>query len=239
VSEFAGAASARLGGADAADGGGLEGASDPANISHSVITAVRELFPGRKRTADTAGLHTGVPFGDEVLRDDGQVHPEEQEAAEEYYGGVVAVECDWCGSWRFVVESFHGNKFTEREQTEQPVVFQCHQLEWKDGTNCGINCETKSQRFAPPNPNDPGEHPLAMAERELFLTWAKDYVDPQDFVVPESTSTEEDKNAFYREHYWRYLWFEHKIKPEACQTEGVFLAGRKPSAPKPAKIKPS
>jgi hypothetical protein len=98
--------------------------------------------------------------------------------------------------------------FTERAQTEEPVSFQCFQLKWKDGTGCGVTCVTSSQKYCPPNPNDPRERPLALEARKVFLTWDRTHLDAEDFVVPGSASTEEEeegRGTFYREHYWRYL----------------------------------
>jgi len=70
-----------------------------------------------------------------------------------------------------------------------------------DGTGCGVTCETPSQNFCPPNPNDPGERPLALEARDDFLTWARKHLHAEDFVVPGSTEEEEDaRGEFYREH---------------------------------------
>ena len=139
-------------------------------------------------------------------------------AAEDYFGNVVALQCDWCEKWRFVEPSVHRDRFTERAQAEDSVLFQCFQLKWKDGTGCGVTCETPSQKYCPPNSNDPGERPLALEAHNVFLTWARTYLDAEDFVVPGSTEEEEDdRGEFYREHYLRYLWFLHDIVPEGMQ----------------------
>jgi hypothetical protein len=70
----------------------------------------------------------------------------------------------------------------------------------------------------PPEPERPRERPLALEARKVFLTWARTYLDAEDFVVPGSTEEEEDdRGEFYREHNWRYLWFLHDIIPEGMQ----------------------
>jgi hypothetical protein len=116
------------------------------------------------------------------------------------------VQCDWCEKWRFLVPSVHGDQYTERAQTEDSVLFQCFQLKWKDGTRCGVTCETPSQKFCPPNPNDPGERPLAVVARNDFLTWAREHLHAEDFVVPGNSNEEKAARVeFYREHYWRFL----------------------------------
>ena len=80
--------------------------------------------------------------------------------------------------------------------------------------------------FCPPNPNDPGERPLALEARNDFLTWAREHLHAEDFVVPGNTDEEEGaRGEFYREHYWRFLWFSEDIVPEGTQaTFGAFDA---------------
>jgi hypothetical protein len=218
-------AEAALSGLDGAGGGhdsGSGGATVPVEISRAVVQSVQELFP-RKRLASEAGLDTGEPLGNACLRDDKKVRPEDQKAAKDYYGDVVALQCDWCEKWRFVEPSVHRDRFTERAQAEDSVLFQCFQLNWKDGRGCGVTCETPSQKFCPPNPNDPGERPLALEARNGFLTWARKHLHAEDFVVPGSTVEEEDaRGEFHREHYWRYLWFSQEIVPAG--TQGTFGA---------------
>jgi hypothetical protein len=164
------------------------------------------MFPRNKRGASEAELDTDELFGNACLRDDEKVRPEDQKAAEDFFGGVFAAQCDWCEKWRFLVPSFHGDRYTERAHTEDSVLFQCHELKWKDGTGCGVTCETPSQKFCPPNPNDPGERPLALEARDDFLTWARKHLHAEDFVVPGNSNEEKAARVeFYREHYWRFL----------------------------------
>ena len=210
-------------------GGGHDGGSGratvPVDISSAVMQSVEGLFP-RKRGASEADLDTHELFGTAGPRDDEDLSPADRKAAEDFYGGVVAVQCDWCEKWRFVVPSVHGDRFTERAQTEDPVFFQCFQLTMKDGKGCGVTCETPSQKFRPPNPNDPGERLLALETRHDFLTWARTHLDAEDFLVPGNTVEEQVAgDEFYREHYWRFLWFSQDIVPEGKQgTDGAFDA---------------
>ena len=139
----------------------------PSKSAARLVNVFKGCFPGRG-SLNEAGLRTGEPFGNAVLRDVEKIPPEDQEAAEAYYGGVVALQCDYCDKWRFVVPSVHGDRFIERAQTEDFVLFQCFQLKWKDGTGCGVTCEIPSQKYRPPNSNDPGERPLALEARNLY-----------------------------------------------------------------------
>jgi hypothetical protein len=164
-----------LDGADAGHDGGSGGATIPVEISRAVTQTVQELFP-KKRLASEAGLDTGEPLGNACLRDNEKVRPEDQEAAEDYYGDVVALQCGFCEKWRFVVPTVHGDRITERAQTEDSVLFQCYQLKWMDGTGCGVTCETPSQKSCPPNPNDPGERSFVVEARNHFLLWARKYL---------------------------------------------------------------
>jgi hypothetical protein len=151
--------------AAASEGGGAGGGHDggsgcptvPVNISSAVTQSVHDMFPRNKRGASEAELDNDELFGNACPRDDEDVRPADRKAAEDFFGGVVAVQCDWCEKWRFVVPVVHGDRFTERAQTEDTVLFQCFELTWKDGTGCGVTCETPSQKFRPPNPNDPRE----------------------------------------------------------------------------------
>jgi hypothetical protein len=138
-------------------GGGHDGGSGcptvPVNISSAVTQSVHDMFPRNKRGASEAELDIDELFGNACLRDDEKVRPEDQKVAEDFFGGVFVAQCDWCEKWRFLVPSFHGDRYTERAQTEDSVFFQCHELKWKDGTGCGVTCETPSQKFCPSNPN--------------------------------------------------------------------------------------
>ena len=213
------AAAITLSGLQAA-GGGLAGdsggATVPVGISRAVQETLGQLFP-RKRPFSEVGLDTSEPL-------DEQVRPEDQKAAEDYFGDVCALQCDWCDKWRYLTPRIHGDQFTKRAHTDDTVCFQCWQLQYLDGTGCGVTCNTPEQHFCAPNPNDPGESPLALQARTGFLTWARFRFDTADFVVPGDTAEEEDaRGEFYREHYWRYLWFEEKILPEGMQgTFGAF-----------------
>jgi hypothetical protein len=89
-------AEAALSGLDGAGGGhdgGSGGATVPVETSRAVIQTVQELFPSKRLTSE-AGLDIGEPLGNACLRDDEKVRPENQKAVKDYYGDVVALQCD-------------------------------------------------------------------------------------------------------------------------------------------------
>ena len=123
--------------------------------------------------------------------------------------GATGIQCAWCEKWRFVCANIH--TVPEESEDDGSTTFECHQLEWCDGTPVGMSCESYEQDFRAPNPKDTFAKDKGFAEGEtkkIFEWW--NLTSGNDTPVV----TEETNMDFFREHYWEYLAHMGTLVPE-------------------------
>jgi hypothetical protein len=120
--------------------------------------------------------------------------------------GATAVQCNWCEKWRFVCVCFH--IVPEISQEDGTTTFECHELQWCDGSAVGLSCQSYEQDFHPPNPKDTFAKDQGSAETEMknfFEWWSK---------TSDTPEVEESDISVYRENYWEYLAHIGTVVPE-------------------------
>ena len=120
--------------------------------------------------------------------------------------GATGVQCAWCGKWRFL--SPHLHIMPESTEPEGDTTFQCHELQWCDGTLVGLSCESYEQEFQPPNPKDSFAKDKTAAETEMknFFEWWSNTSD--------TPGEDDDDISVYRDNYWEYLAHIGTLVPE-------------------------